>query len=175
MASNCRYAGGMAWTGRTHPLETLAERGAPIALALAAGWSARLAGLPPVVTAACGLLALTAGVVAMRLAGQAPAAGAADFEPVDFEAGGATDELLLDNVLDELLLDDPLVAAADSRVVQLFARQEPTPGELVLRISDFLNDGGRPQAAKPSPVEQQYPDASAALHAALANIRASLR
>jgi len=76
----------------------------------------------------------------------------------------------------ELLLDDPLIEIeTESRVVQLFRVQDPTPGELVLRISDYLNDGRRDPpliAAEPN----HYPvDASAALHAALANIRASLR
>ena len=78
---------------------------------------------------------------------------------------------------DELLLDDPLVeVAADARVVRLFAKQEPTPGELVERIADFLGDGRRPAQAAHYRADAQPPvDASTALHAALANIRASLR
>jgi hypothetical protein len=164
----------MDWT-KTNPLERVVEWGAPIVLATAVGWSARLAGLPLAAMAASGMLALTFGVIVMRMAGRAAVAGVADFQPVEFEADEAGDELLLDNPVDELLLDDPLVAAPDSRVVQLFARQEPTPGELVLRISDFLNDGSRPTVAEAPAPEQQYPDASDALQAALANIRASLR
>jgi hypothetical protein len=74
------------------------------------------------------------------------------------------------------LLDDPIIEVApESRVVQLFARAEPTPGELVLRIEDYLSDGRRTPAREASAAQQRPVDASAALHAALANIRASLR
>lgn len=91
----------------------------------------------------------------------------AGFEPVPFE------EAVADDVL---LLDDPLIEIEpESRVVQLFAKAEPTPGELVLRIEDYLGDGRRPPAPDASTPEQRPIDASAALHAALANIRASLR
>ena len=77
---------------------------------------------------------------------------------------------------DELLLDDPLEEPdPDSRVVRLFDRQDPTPGELVLRISDYLSDQDREPAPVRQAVEQQPADASDALHAALANIRANLR
>ena len=76
-----------------------------------------------------------------------------------------------------MILDDPLVShRADSRVVQLFERQEPTPGELVDRITEFLGAIRQPAPVPQRPVEDQLSvDASAALHAALANIRASLR
>jgi len=74
-----------------------------------------------------------------------------------------------------LLLDDPLAnPASDSRVVTLFAPNDPTPGELVLRISDYLSDQGKEGSEAAEPVPQQV-DASAALHEALANIRATLR
>ena len=91
----------------------------------------------------------------------------ARFEPVSFEDTQADDELLL---------DDPLVEIeGDSRVVRLFDRQGATPGELVERIEGYLGNG-RPSAAYPAEEGSAAPpDASAALHAALANIRASLR
>jgi hypothetical protein len=156
----------MDWAGKPHPLERIVECGAPLVLAIAAGWSARLANLPLAAILASGMLALAIGMVAMRLGGRGPVAESAAFELAEFEATDADDELLL---------DDPLVEATpDSRVVRLFEQADPTPGELVLRISDYLNDGGR-AAAPEAPTEQQYPDASDALHAALANIRASLR
>lgn len=79
---------------------------------------------------------------------------------------------------DELLLDDPLMApAAGSRVVKLFTPAESSPGVLVARIEDYLGRDpdravqGEPGREAPRP----QPDASAALHAALSNIRASLR
>ena len=136
-------------------------------LAIAAGWAASVAGLPWAAVAASGAIALAVGVVSMRLADAGPIIAATDFEPVPFEDAMQAGELLL---------DDPLIEAApDSRVVQLFARQEPTPGELVLRIEDYLSDGRRGSASDAKDVDQRPVDASAALHVALANIRASLR
>lgn len=166
----------MNWTGKAHPVETLAEWGAPLVLALAAAWAATIAGLPFLAKTGCGVVALFIGVAAMRTAGRAPTARQAGFEPAIFGAGEGADELLLDQPVDELLLDDPLEAPdPDSRVVRLFDRQDPTPGELVSRISDFLGDQGRAPAPIPHAAEQQPADASDALHAALANIRANLR
>jgi|SRR5690349_24590226 hypothetical protein len=104
----------------------------------------------------------------MRLLGRPrDVGGEPAFEPVAFE------EASLEN---ELLLDDPLIEVeANSRVVRLFDRQDATPGEMVARIEDYLGDGRR---RSPVPAEEGSatpPDAHAALHAALANIRASLR
>jgi hypothetical protein len=156
----------MSWTN-THPLETVAEWAAPVVLAVAAGWATSAAGLPLAAIAAAGTMGLAVGVVAMRLAGKAPIAAEPAFKPVAFDQ--ATVEL------SELLLDDPLVEIEpDSRVVQLFARAEPTPGEMVLRIEDYLSDGRRAPPAEELP-ERNSADASAALQVALANIRASLR
>jgi len=156
----------MEWTGKPHPVEVLADWGAPIVLACATAWAASLAGLPLAAKATSGVMALASGMIAMRLAGRSPLAAEAGFEPVEFE---------VPNDKDELLLDDPLVeVAADSRVVRLFERNDPTPGELVLRISDYLSEQGKTPSSIDPQVEQQV-DASAALHAALANIRATLR
>jgi len=98
---------------------------------------------------------------------------AAAIDPVEPEL----DELLLEAKDEILILDDPLVAPpSDPRVVRLFERQEPTPGELVDRITDFLGGSRQPAPVPQRPVEDHYSvDASAALHAALANIKASLR
>lgn len=72
----------------------------------------------------------------------------------------------------ELLLDDPLVKQANSRVVQLFAGSAPpTAGELNDRIDGRLATGAihsMPQLKQPAP------DASEALYAALAELRRSL-
>jgi hypothetical protein len=157
----------MSWAGKPHPIEALAERGAPLVLAGAAGWAAFLVRLPIAAIAAAGFVALALGAFAMRLAGAAPRASEATFEPAEFEPDA--DE-------DVLLLDDPLVeVASDSRVVKLFARNDPTPGELVLRISDYLSEQGKSPVPADQPMDLLQVDASAALHAALANIRASLR
>jgi hypothetical protein len=156
----------MNWASK-HPLEVIAELGAPSMLAVAAGWASSLAELPLAGIAGAGVMALAFGVVTMRLAGSAPIVAEVSFEPVRFEDAIAEDVLLL---------DDPLTEnQANSRVVQLFAKAEPTPGELVLRIEDYLGDGRRAPPPDASAAEQCPVDASAALHAALANIRASLR
>src|SRR5262245_23596064 len=147
----------MNWTAKTHPLERLAEWGAPLVLAGASAWAASMAGKPPMVSGLAAVIAFAIGMVTMRMAGTPPVMAKPGFQPASFEGGSA--ELLLDSPLieaacneDELLLDDPLKEiAADSRVVQLFAHPEPTPGELVLRISDYLKDGSRPAPDRPTP------------------------
>jgi hypothetical protein len=65
---------------------------------------------------------------------------------------------------EELLLDDVLTKlGADSRVVRLFdASAMPTPGQLQSKIDEHLSRG-------------TLPDASQALHEALAELRRSLR
>ena len=115
-----------------------------------------------------GAFALAAGILAIRVFGE-PQHGEPEvvFEPLSFE------DVRED---DELLLDDPLVEVeADSRVVRLFDRNEATPGEMVARIEDYLGDGRRRPDIPAEEGSAAPPDASAALHAALANIRASLR
>jgi hypothetical protein len=154
----------MNWAGKSHPLELVAAWGAPMVLAIATTWSVSAVGLPLTARAAAGVTAFAAGIFAMRLAGPASGTSQPVFEPAELEFDDSS----------ELLLDDPLVEVPqDSRVVKLFERHEPTPGELVLRISDYLSEQGRP-AIEPAPPADPV-DASAALNAALANIRASLR
>jgi len=101
------------------------------------------------------------------------------------------DVLLLDQRVDDeiLLLDDPLPAVDDeSRVVRLFTAQPVAteaapmplagPGEMIARIEDFLGlargnaTGGEPVMRADKAASD---DANAALHAALADIRRSLR
>lgn len=143
--------------------------------------------------------------VAAAMAGLAVAAGAllllgrvdrdagvamARFEPVEILAvqgdAGVDDALLLDEPCEpgELLLDDP-VPAAESRVVRLFtagpeagvgAAAIPQPGEMLARIEQFLGAGrSEPGAVPELPATAASAEASAALHAALADIRRSLR
>ncbi len=157
----------MEWKSKQHPAETLAAWGAPVLLAGAGGWASWTLSRSPLEIAAAVAAALALGVAVMRLlGGTGSSLTLFGFEPaafVEIEVG-------------ELLLDDPLVEVApDSRVVRLFAQPEPTPGELVLRIADYLNDGRRDPAPETQMAEHRPVDASAALHAALANIRASLR
>lgn len=168
----------MEWAQKQHAAETLAEWGAPTLLGLSAGWAAIRLGLPIAAVAALLAAAFVTGLFVMRLAGRTSPAAIAPFEAPEIEpVEPEWEELLLEPKDELLILDDPLIEpAADSRVVRLFERQEPTPGELVDRIADFLGEGRHPApAAKPAAMEQPVADASAALHAALANIRASLR
>lgn len=151
------------------PIERAADLLAALCFGAATGFALAmlvpLEGLALAATASVGGVALTvvawlglAGVVPRRESTGAPFAPAA-FSPTD-------------QASDELLLDDPVVTvASDSRVVQLF-KPEPLPeaGELAAQIGVFLD--GRQAPTLPEPVQ---PDASAALHAALADIRRSLR
>lgn len=167
----------MEWAGRQHPVETLVEWVAPLPLAAAAFWAGRLQGFSIVEAAAAAVALLTLGFAVMKVAGGGGHWRLQQFQlpALDSDLPGL-DELIL-QPCDELLeLDDPLpTVEEDARVVRLFEREDPTPGELVTRISDFLGE------ARPSPVAATLPnlpgasDASDALHAALANIRASLR
>lgn len=152
------------------------EWAAPIPLAVAVGWAARQFGMSPIEAAAVGLILLIGGFAAIKAVGRAETA-AYQFQPTAFEESEELGELLLEAKDEVLLLDDPLIEPdGDSRVVRLFARQQPTPGELVDRIEGFLGEMGRDTAATPAePAERLPADASAALYAALANVRASLR
>ena len=96
-------------------------------------------------------------------------------EPLLLDQPYREEPLLLDTLFEEeaLLLQDPLAApAAESRVMQLWAGVPPPPtaGELKDRIDRHL--AVAPRAAKPPP---QQPDASAALFAALDELKRSLR
>lgn len=166
----------MSWAGKQHPVETAIEWLAPIPLALAVTWSGGLLGLSFMESVAIGVAVLTAGFAVIRLAGGAGAVQLRSFEPAGF-ASVELDELLLEEKDAVLELNDRLdEIRPDSRVVRLFERQDPTPGELVDRIVDFLADGGRQAiAGQPAAEPRHLPDASEALHSALANIRASLR
>ena len=158
----------MNWTDQGHPGERLVEWGAPAVLATASGWAAYAASgavLPGVAAMAAVLLV---GVLAMDRAGKAErGVRLSDFAVEPIEAAA----------IDELLLDDPLSEVpADSRVVSLFAPEPPTPGALVARIADYL--GERSPLGRAAGDDMAGPvavDAGAELHAALANIRASLR
>lgn len=151
---------------KPHPAELVVDWCAIAALATAAGWSAWATTANPLGAVAATTVALAGGRLASGWFGRSQADGDnCAFVPVPFEE--ATDE-------DELLLDDPLVdLEPDSRVVRMFERQDATPGELVARIADYLGER-TPPAGVQIPVQRPL-DASAALHAALANIRASLR
>ena len=177
----------MTWTATRPNIEIAAEW---IAAAMLGGAVVlALAMLVPagMVAAACGGCGAAAAAIALQRS-VAPGGGAAvpGFAPADWP--GAEEVLLLDAPLapeasDELLLDDPLPAPDRSRVVRLFgdlpggeAAAIPAPGEMLARIETFL--GASRETAFPAgaaPGNAASAEASAALHAALADIRRSLR
>ena len=166
----------MSWAGKQHPVETAVEWLAPIPLAFAVGWASSNLGLPVAAAVAIGVAVLAAGIAAVRLGGKESPVRFENFQPTEFEAV-EPDELVLEEKDAILELSDRLEdVCPDSRVVRLFEREDPTPGELVDRIALFLGEG-RPQlpSDRPATATTRLPDASAALHDALANIRASLR
>lgn len=166
----------MIWAGKQHPVETLVELLAPAVLALAVGWASWRLGISSIAALALGVAVLIAGFALFRIAGSSRAVPLQRFEPAEF-APPELDELLLEEKDAILELNDPLEEVLpDSRVVRLFARPEPTPGELVDRITDFLGGAQRQESSERQAAEARpVPDASAALHTALASIRASLR
>lgn len=163
---------------KQHVLETVAEWGAPLLLAAAFGWAGFRLGAPLAGALAAAIIVFAGGLGAMRRTDSNAETILAPFETPNIEpVEPELEELLLEAKDELLILDDPLVEPApDSRVVRLFARPEPTPGELVDRIADFLGGDRKPALVPQRPAEDQYgADASAALLAALANIKASLR
>ena len=153
----------------THPADRLADWLAPALFGCAVGWSVWSISQSAAIGVAAGVGAWAAATLLMRRFGTSAVADAPAFQPAAFED-------CLDDA--ELLLDDPLSDVGDdSRVVRLFAADEATPGELVARIEDYLGSDPRRtvREASESSENSQAMDASAALHAALANIRLSLR
>lgn len=163
---------------KQHVIETSVEWCAPILLAAALGWAGYRLGAPLAGVLAAIIVAFAGGLGIMRKAGAGAAASIASFEAPAIEpVAPDVEELILEEKDELLILDDPLMEPSpESRVVRLFERQEPTPGELVDRISEFLGGARQPALVPQRPVEDQHNvDASTALHAALANIKASLR
>lgn len=163
-----------------HPIETVAAWGSAALLSFAAGFFVRAAagGGDEMLALAGSLgaaLAAGAGALAVQQRIGRPRWSSATFDLTDIaEPDGEA------VVADELLLTDPLDDLPDdSRVVRLFAPDTlHVPGELAGRIDQWL-DGARTRLGErrdPAPVGHgpEASPASAALHAALADIRRSL-
>ncbi|WP_324808482.1 hypothetical protein SH584_03115 [Sphingomonas sp. LY29] len=150
---------------RTHPAELPILIGAALLLVAATAWAAwRLSAEPIPVVGAVALASLLAAFAVWKTFASDDHLLLQRFEVESF------DECVEE---EPLLLDDPLVPVENSsRVVRLFDANGASPGDLVVRISDFLGE-----RAAPAPVvgEAAVVDASEALYAALANIRTSLR
>jgi len=176
----------MDWKAQRPAIEIAAES---IAAACVGGatafavWSAAPPAAAWIAAVTSGLLTATGALFLMQRVDR-PRRPGERFVPVDFADEAV---LLLDDAIDDdgaLLLDDPLPPIdEDSRVVRLFAAPPtgdpsaplPPPGEMAARIEDFLGVTRTAPAAAPMPFHPPVEDASAALHAALADIRRSLR
>ena len=177
----------MDWKAERPAIEIAAEWiaaacvGGAIAFAV---WRLAPLGSGILAAAAAGVLGAIGALVVMNRVDRAGRPVGERFVPVDF-----TDEA------DVLMLDDPIepgeslrleyqlpAISEDSRVVRLFAVPPmageaaplPAPGEMAARIENFLG-GTRTDTAAVDPTLPAATDASAALHAALADIRRSLR
>ena len=175
-------------TATRPPIEFLAEWSAALLLVAAVAFALVMLASASMVVMACGGAGAAAAAVAVqRWVPHGLGRNFPGFEPVDWAvtAEGEEEVLLLEEPLpveadQELLLDDPLPAPDRSRVVRLFgdapggdAEAIPAPGEMLARIETFL--GGHRSAAPLAAVPAPEAEASAALHAALADIRRSLR
>ena len=166
-----------------HWADGAAELAGAIALGGGLGTScllaAPLAGVAPLFGGATGaIVGFAVGWLIVRMAPSSPPI-IAPFELYALEP--CPDQATAKEVDDpsELLLDAQLTdRAVGSRVTQLF---EPsiTPGALQARIEAHLGEGASAAASHPSPAPwmgpSAGPDASDALHAALNEIRQSLR
>jgi hypothetical protein len=174
-------------------IEIAAEWIAASCLGAAAGFAVlRLMPLGPIGAVGVGVVVAVAAMLVLGQVDRDRGALTTLFEPAAYpnEAlaeDGEEEALLLDEPVeaDELLLDTPLAPAEGSRVVRLFGDAPqppleatiPAPGEMLARIEDFLGVArGSAAAAEPAPnANFASAEASAALHAALADIRRSLR
>lgn len=175
----------MEWKAKRPIVEIAAEWIAACCLGGAAGFA--LAKLAPWGPLAAGAIGVAVALGVLQGFGQLgrPRVGFA-FDPVEFvdedEAWALSEE---EEEGEALLLDDPIPGPAESRVLRLFTAApvaadavEPIaePGEMLARIEDFLG-GSRDNVTRIAPAPAATAtsaEASAALHAALAEIRASL-
>ena len=177
----------MDWKAERPAIEIAAEWIAAASVGGATGFAAwRLAPLGSgiLAAAAAGVLGAIGALVVMNRVDRAGRPVGERFVPVDFT--DEADVLMLDDPIgrdEPLRLEYPLPAISeDSRVVRLFAVPPmageaaplPAPGEMAARIENFLG-GTRTDTAAADPTLPAATDASAALHAALADIRRSLR
>ncbi|HJU77684.1 MAG TPA: hypothetical protein VJ597_07140 [Sphingomicrobium sp.] len=160
--------------GWAKEIEAIADCGAAAILGAAAAFGASRAGAgPAAAAAAAGVCVLGAYVMLRGIVVREPAFALASFAPVDADFEEC-DELLLADADrlqtrgEELVLDDILAKLREgSRVVRLFdPAAMPSPVEFRDRIDGHAK--GHRSSSEPQ-------DASEALHAALSELRRSLR
>jgi hypothetical protein len=162
---------GASWAKQ---IEAIADGGAAALLGAAAAFGASRAGAgPAAAAAAAGVCVIGTYVMLRGIVVREPAFALASFAPVDANFAEC-DELLLTNADrlqtqgEELILDDILAKLREgSRVVRLFdPAAMPSPGAFRDRIEGHSNRN----RSSSEPL-----DASEALHAALSELRRSLR
>lgn len=160
--------------------DRVAELCGAAALAGGGGASAWLCA-PHAGALAAGAAAL-GGLVGWAIVRAAPGAAGASRAMPEFRLDPMTDVVVEKLPVSALLLDDTAEPPEVSRVVQLFGPPvADTPGALQARIAEHLGDPAREIArsdGEPPAVwngSPAIPDASDALHAALDEIRRSLR
>lgn len=163
--------------GHVTRIERVLDAIAAAVLSASVGFGALRLALSPALAAVAAVLSLCVAFVVLRAVDPVGRYRLADFELSDMPP--QPEELLLTDAdrlplessepSAELLLDDVLAQLGpDSRVVRLFdPAAMPTPGELRARIDRHLNSSNTRPAT--------HPDASQALHEALAELRRSLR
>lgn len=160
--------------GWAKEIEAIADCGAAVILGVATFYASARAGVGPAIAAAVAAAGVSGAYLMLRnIMVPESAFALASFEPVEAVFDDC-DELLLtdsdriDAEGEELILDDILAKLREgSRVVRLFdPAAMPSPGEFSDRIDLQAN---RNQSFS------QPPDASDALHAALSELRRSLR
>ena len=160
--------------GWAKEIEAIADCGAAVILGVAAFYASARAGIGPSSAAAVAAAGLSGAYLMLRnIMVPEPTFALASFAPVD-AVFDECDELLLadadriDTEGEELILDDILAKLREgSRVVRLFdPAAMPSPGEFSDRVDRHAN---RNQSFS------EPPDASDELHAALSELRRSLR
>ena len=159
-------------------IELLADFGAAAIFAVSAGYSSFLLGLPvAAVVAICAAAMSLALLILTSIKAGSPVFSLQPFEAALLPEAVEMAELVLTEADrleaaredgDALILEDVLTdLSKDSRVVRLFDPSSmPTAGELQERIARHFNASFAPPA---------LPDASRALHDALAELRRSIR
>lgn len=168
---------------RDHRADRVVDAVGALAAAIGGAVSAWLAAIetggPPLVWAS--LAAVVGALVGMRIMRAVPGRTGSKptaFEPATIAFEDPSDVLLLEDeilLLEEVCVDPEPV----SRVVQLFAPDSvATPGQMQARIERHLarGEGGEwdsPDRSRDNAIQRD--EASAALHAALSDIRRTLR
>ena len=165
----------MSWAGKQHPVEVAVEWIAPIPLAFAVGWAGGRLGLSSIEAMALGSQSSRLRFAAVRTGGGTGSVALQGFEPADFTSV-ELDELVLDEMDALLELSDRLMSPTGLARCPPVCSGGADAGRIgrAHRLLSRRRRSARPAESSAAEISR-LPDASAALHDALANIRASLR